>query len=81
MNIFMYMEEFDFCRRAWKNKWRVVYYPQSKMIHYLKRASRIKWPWEIFTNKIARVHIKSMIYYFWKYRKEKNPHPIFHEIK
>jgi len=80
-NIFMYMEEFDLARRAWKNKWRVVYHPSSKMIHYLKRQSRIKWPWQIFTNKITRIHIKSMIYYFWKYRHEKNPHPIFREVQ
>ena len=71
---FMYMEEFDFCRRAWRFNWRVVYYPYSKLVHYHNRDSRITWPWQLFTHKLARAHIRSAVYYFWKYRGTKNPH-------
>lgn len=72
---FMYLEEVDICRRAWKHHWRVVYVPESKFVHYHQRESRIQRPWQLFTHKLAREHIKSAIYYFWKHRSAPNPHP------
>ena len=71
--IFMYLEDTDLCRRAWNAGSRVVYTPVAQVVHYHHRQSRIKRPWEIFTNKTTRYHIKSAIYYFWKYRGQKLP--------
>jgi len=71
---FMYFEEVDICRRAWNYNWRVVYAPQAKLVHYHARGSVITWPWQVFTHKLARTHVRSALYYFWKYRGAKNPH-------
>lgn len=73
-NFFMYMEEVDICRRAWKQGWRVAYVPHARFVHYHHRESRIDWPWQALTHKPARAHITSALYYFWKYRKDKHPH-------
>jgi N-acetylglucosaminyl-diphospho-decaprenol L-rhamnosyltransferase len=71
---FMYFEEVDICRRAWHYNWRVAYVPHVKMVHYHARESVVSWPWQIFTHKLARAHIGSALYYFWKYRNAKHPH-------
>lgn len=71
---FMYMEDFDLCRRMWKKNWRVVYVPSARVIHYHRRESRISWPWQLLTHKLTRTHIRSAVYYFWKYRGESVPH-------
>lgn len=73
-NFFMYFEEVDICRRAWKYNWRVVYAPHASLVHYHARESMITWPWQIFTHKLTRQHIRSALYYFWKYRNAKHPH-------
>lgn len=73
-NFFMYFEEMDICRRAWEKRWRVVYVPQSKLVHYHQRESRIDWPWQIITNRPARAHIVSALYYFRKYWRKPHPH-------
>ncbi|MBD3281561.1 glycosyltransferase [Candidatus Uhrbacteria bacterium] len=71
---FMYFEEVDICRRAWKYNWRVVYVPQAQLVHYHARESLIRRPWQIITHKPTRHHIASAVYYFWKYRGAQNPH-------
>jgi len=70
---FMYYEDVDLCRRAWMRGWRVSYAPISRFVHYHQRQSLIKAPWELLTNRIARVHIASGVRYFLKYRGM--PHP------
>lgn len=70
---FMYYEDMDLCRRAWKQGWRVLYVPDARVVHYHQRESLIRYPWELFTNRLVRIHIASGIKYFWKYRNE--PHP------
>ncbi|MFA6161002.1 MAG: glycosyltransferase family 2 protein [Patescibacteria group bacterium] len=71
---FMYLEEMDLCRRAWEKKWRVVYIPHAKLVHYHQRESNIDWPWRIITNRPARAHIASALYYFRKYWGKQHPH-------
>ena len=71
---FMYYEDVDLCRRAWKAGWRVVWIPQARFVHYHQRESSIRMPWEVLTNRLVRIHIKSAFQYFWKYRKEALPH-------
>jgi hypothetical protein len=70
---FMYFEDEDWCRRAWKHGSRVMYTPVAEIRHYYRRQSRIKRPWEIFTNRVARIHVASGVKYFWKYWGESNP--------
>lgn len=71
--IWMYFEDIDLCRRAWEKGWRVTYFPDVKIVHYLKRESRVKWPWQALTNKLSRAHIASGVHYFWKYRSRPLP--------
>lgn len=69
----MYFEDIDLCRRAWEKGWRVTYYPHVRLVHYLQRESRVKWPWEVVTNRVSRAHIASGVKYFWKYRSRPLP--------
>lgn len=65
---FMYFEDVDWCRRFWENGYRVVYFPQSKMIHYHQKASRKRGGLlDIFINKLTRTHIKSAYLFFSKH--------------
>lgn len=70
---FMYFEEADICRRAWSGGHRVTYAPVSCFMHYYGRESRIRYPWEFVTNKLARVHVASGFKYFLKHFGSPNP--------
>ncbi|NTV41207.1 MAG: glycosyltransferase family 2 protein [Candidatus Moranbacteria bacterium] len=65
---FMYMEDVDWCRRFWENKYKVVYYPQAVMHHYHGRGSAkggvIR---SLLLNRLTWVHIFSAIRYFKKF--------------
>jgi len=65
---FMYFEDADWCRRFWKEGYKVIYLPSAKMAHYYHRASK-KWGavLDLFLNKYARTHIISAFKYFFKY--------------
>ncbi|MDD2388774.1 MAG: glycosyltransferase family 2 protein [Desulfobacterales bacterium] len=39
---FMYWEDADWCRQMWKNGWKVVYYPQTSLTHYVGKSSEEK---------------------------------------
>jgi len=67
-NFFMYFEDVDWCRRFWENGYKVVYFPQSKMVHYHQKASRKKGGiLDVFINKFTRTHIRSAFLYFSKH--------------
>lgn len=70
---FMYFEDVDLCRRAWESGWRVCYAPIAMFVHYHQRESEAKHIWHLFSNRVVREHIKSGLYYFFKYRGK--PHP------
>lgn len=36
---FIYWEDADWCRRSWRNGWKVVYFPQVSIIHYIGMSS------------------------------------------
>ena len=36
---FMYWEDADWCRRMWDKGWRVVYYPNAEVVHYVGVSS------------------------------------------
>lgn len=65
---FMYFEDIDVCRRAWKVDKKVVYNPKAEVIHHHARESA-KYPWylSIFKDKLAQEHIKSWFKYFKKW--------------
>jgi len=74
-SFFMYFEDVDWCRRFWENGLRIVYYPLVEMFHYHGRGSASQNALEaILFNKLTRVHIRSAIKYFLKYRGKPNPH-------
>ena len=56
---FMYMEDYDLCRQIGK-KYRVVFYPEAKIIHEHGKASYKSW-------KMMMMHVKSAIKYFNKW--------------
>ena len=67
-SFFMYFEDVDWARRFWKNGLKVIYFPDAKMYHYHFQSSKKKSFWGSFLNKYARIHIKSALKYFMKYK-------------
>lgn len=65
---FMYFEDIDVCRRAWKADKKVVYNSRAEVIHHHARESA-KYPWyfSIFKDKLTQEHIKSWFKYFKKW--------------
>ena len=64
---FLFMEDFDLCRKVWKSGHRVVYFPGAKAVHYHKRLSE----GSIFSLPFKRIfwlHLVSAMKYFWKWR-------------
>ncbi|MCL2327837.1 MAG: glycosyltransferase family 2 protein [Bacteroidetes bacterium] len=57
---FLYLEDEDLCLRTWKMRRKVMYVPESRMIHNHLRASRK-------IGKKMLFHIKSMTIFFFKH--------------
>jgi len=60
---FMYWEDADWCRRMWKKGWRVMYFPQASVIHYVGVSSD-----KALSRSIIEFH-KSSYRLFEKYSK------------
>ncbi len=68
---FLGFEDTDLCRRIWESGYHIWYYSESAFIHYPHRFSgESNWLLGMF-NKNVRIHIKSWIRYFWKYKNSK----------
>lgn len=68
---FMYFEDIDLCRRAWREGLRVVYCPSAVVIHdHARGSAHSRWFIAPFTSRLAREHIWSWIKYAskWKLR-------------
>lgn len=61
-DFFLGFEDADLCKRFWDNNYRVVYFSDTKVIHYPHRFSKKN----IF-NKSVREHILSWLKYFKKH--------------
>lgn len=61
-NYFMYFEDCDLTRTV-KKQARTVYYPQAVISHVWGRESKKNF-------KLKIIQIKSMLYYFWKWKLE-----------
>ena len=70
-NFFMYFEDVDWARRFWENSLKVVYFPQATMYHYHFQSSKKKSLFDSLLSKYARIHIKSALKYFIKYKFKK----------
>lgn len=56
-----YGEDIDFCYRAKKAKWKILYWPDALIYHYYNRSS-----YKGIFNRYKWEHIKSILYYFYK---------------
>ena len=65
---FMYFEDVDWSRRFWENNLKVIYFPQAVMYHYHFQSSKKSSLFNSLLTKYARIHIKSAMKYFVKYR-------------
>jgi len=66
---FMYFEDTDLSRRFREKSMKVVYYPEVQFTHHHTRQSfGGKGLFDVFTNKLTRVHIGSYIKYIWKWK-------------
>ncbi len=64
---FLYFEDTDLCRRFWQKGWKVVYFPESKIIHnHIRESAQTPW-YKFFWNKAARHHIVSWLRYLRKW--------------
>jgi len=64
---FMYFEDTDLCRRIRKENYKIVYFPEAKVIHLHRKQSGGGFSQLLF-NKLMREHIKSFVKYWWKWR-------------
>lgn len=64
---FMYFEDVDLCRRANKQSKQVIYYPLAEVLHdHMRDSARLPWYQAIFSDHLAKEHLKS----WWKYFKK-----------
>ncbi len=59
--LFMYGDDVDWCRRAWKAGWQVVFYPVAQAIHDRGKTTA---PYPV---RFAVAQQKSVLYYWSKY--------------
>jgi GT2 family glycosyltransferase len=64
---FLFMEDFDLCKKVRKAGYRIVYYPQARVEHYHKRLSGGNFL-TMLTRKVFWLHVQSAVKYFWKWR-------------
>ncbi len=66
---FMYFEDVDWARRARFAGYRIIYHPKAVFTHWHIRASRgTRGIFDPFSNLYSRIHIKSYLKYFYKWR-------------
>jgi GT2 family glycosyltransferase len=60
---FMYWEDVDWCKRIWHSGWKVVYFPQASIVHYVGGSSD-----KLVIRSVFEFH-KSCYRFFNKYTK------------
>ena len=61
--IFYGPEDIDYCLRMQKVGWKVYYVPLTSIVHFEQRVTKRK----LFT-RLSWLHLKGILYLFWKYR-------------
>ncbi len=64
---FLFLEDFDLCRKVKKHGYKIIYYPEVEAVHYHKRLSEGSIFGQL-TRKVFWVHVISSLKYFWKWR-------------
>lgn len=64
---FLFFEDIDLCRRCWNAGKRVVYFPAASAADHKGRLSE-GGALTLLTKKTVRIHLRSALYYFWKWR-------------
>ncbi len=64
---FLYFEDVDWCRRFWAAGFQVVFFADSKLIHYHRRLSAESPGLSGIFTAATRIHIQSGLRYFLKY--------------
>lgn len=77
---FVYFEDQDWCRRFWKAGWKILYYPETQLVHYHRRETAEGNFLKQLFNKLTRIQIQSALYYYKKYKGEENPHGAFNKL-
>ncbi len=72
-NFFLYFEDVDYARRFWEKNWAVHYVADAKIIHYHSRTSAVNPGLSAVFSYATRLHIRSWLQYFKKYRGRKKP--------
>ena len=62
--IFMYIEDIDYCRRVKKEGWPVIYYPAARVIHHHFGSAPTDF------SRIILSETKALVHYFKKYRQD-----------
>lgn len=70
---FMYYEDDDLCRRFWEKGYKVMYYPEAKMMHYHRRASADGGLFSQIFNRFTWIQLKSFWHYQRKYWRKPDP--------
>lgn len=70
---FMYFEDTDLCWRFWEAGYKVVYNPESVMVHYHRRASADGSLFKQLRSPLTWHHIRSAYKFFRKHAGQKNP--------
>jgi N-acetylglucosaminyl-diphospho-decaprenol L-rhamnosyltransferase len=63
---FMYFEDIDYCRRARRAGWQVLYWPDAKVVHLLGRSSKVT-PAEAARRRAPRYYYEARARYFAKF--------------
>lgn len=61
-NFFLYVEDIDYCLRAWQAGWKVYYVPSAKVIHH-HQAKSDKKLFSIY----SKYHMRSMLHFVLKH--------------
>ena len=63
---FMYFEDVDFCRRARRAGWKILYWPQAKVVHLGGGTSRVTEPTRM-QRRAPRYYYEARARYFAKF--------------
>jgi len=64
---FLFMEDFDLCKKVRAAGYKIIYYPLARATHYHKRLSEGS-AFGLAFKKISWLHLNSAIKYFWKWK-------------